>query len=578
MKIKINSHLIFTILSFIIPFTIYLVTMAPTLSFWDCGEFIACSVTLGVPHPPGTPLFLLLGNVFSNFPIFTDIGARVNLISPIASAFSVMFLYLIIVQLIKRLLNNDNKINKIKIAEISAFIAAITFGVTDSHWFNAVETEVYSLSTFFTSIVVWLILKWDTVAFNKGSIKYIILITYMLGLAIGIHLLNLLAIPCIIFIIYYNKNLSSKLSEIDYIKILIDICKVGAISILIFTIIYSFIIKGIPQISAEFSSIWIPVSIFALTLILLVVYIAKQSVRLSTIFLCLLMILTGYSTYSTIFIRASQHPSINENNPDNVDEFLKYMNREQYGSWSIMDRTSTLKRQENIYSIRYTHNKENPFVELFFHYNLGQNKTYMSPMSFGRPDPVQEFADKLKSTGDKDEWIQGKRLEPKMRTFAPVIVRGQESEGVKFWGFGKTVYQELLGVIADPDYGDITDATNGRDIGIERQTPAEAGNQYGKTTVRVKPNQTAITEDAKLLESIMDNQSDLTELYTEPTYDELKDALQNFLNPSDEDSTETTTTSNGVAASTTPTTNTSTKTEEKSTAKVEDAFDELFNS
>ena len=181
---------------------------------------------------------------------------------------------------------------------------------------------------------------------------------------------------------------------------------------------------------------------------------------------------------------------------------------------------------------------------------------------------MAEFADKLKSTGNKDEWIQGKRLEPKMRTFAPVIVRGRESEGVKFWGFGKTVYQELLSVIADPDYGDITDATNGRDIGIDRQTPAEAGNQYGKTTVRVKPNQTAITEDADMLQSIFDNQSDLTELYTEPTYDELKEALQNYLNPSDE-STE--------PASTTTQTTTSTKTEEKKTADVEDAFDQLFN-
>ena len=166
-----------------------------------------------------------------------------------------------------------------------------------------------------------------------------------------------------------------------------------------------------------------------------------------------------------------------------------------------------------------------------------------------------------------------------MRTFAPVIVRGKESEGVKFWGFGKTVYQELLGVIADPDYGDITDATNGRDIMIERQTPAEAGNQYGKTTVRVKPNQTAITEDAELLKSIFDNQANLTELYTEPTYDELKEALQNYLNPSDD--TETTTTSNGVTASTTPTTNVGTATTATTTTKtadVEDAFDELFNS
>ena len=220
--------------------------------------------------------------------------------------------------------------------------------------------------------------------------------------------------------------------------------------------------------------------------------------------------------------------------------------------------------------VPYKHNKDKPFLELFFHYNLGNNKTYLSPASFGRPDPVAEFADKLKSTGNKDEWIQGKRLEPKMRTFAPVIVRGKESEGVKFWGFGKTVYQELLSVIADPDYGDITDATNGRDIGIDRQTPAEAGNQYGKTTVRVKPNQTAITEDADMLKGIFDNQSNLTELYNEPTYDELKEVLQNYLNPSEEtETTETKTATTEKVAE---------KTETKSTADVSDAFDELFNS
>ena len=226
--------------------------------------------------------------------------------------------------------------------------------------------------------------------------------------------------------------------------------------------------------------------------------------------------------------------------------------------------------------VPYKHNKDNPFIELYFHYNLGNNKTYMSPASFGRPDPVEEFANKLKSTGNKDEWIQGKRLEPKMRTFVPVVVRGREDEGVKFWGFGKTVYQELLGVIADPDYGDITDPTTGRDVGIERQTPAEAGNQYGKTTVRVKPNQTPITENATLLESIFENQSDLTELYTEPTYDDLKEALSNFLNPSDD----TTETSAGVATSTAPTSNTGTATTTTTATKtdVSDAFDDLFNS
>jgi len=222
--------------------------------------------------------------------------------------------------------------------------------------------------------------------------------------------------------------------------------------------------------------------------------------------------------------------------------------------------------------VPYKHNKDNPFIELYFHYNLG-NKTYLSPVSHGRPDPVQEFADKLKSTGDKDEWIQGKRLEPKMRTFVPVVVRGREDEGVKFWGFGKTVYQELLSVIADPDYGDITDPVNGRDIMIERQTPAEAGNQYGKTTVRVKPNQTPITDNKEVLEGVFENQPNLTELYTEPSYDELKEALAGYLNPTEED---TTTTTNGVAATTAPTTNTGTTTTAK-TEDVEDAFDQLFN-
>ena len=160
----------------------------------------------------------------------------------------------------------------------------------------------------------------------------------------------------------------------------------------------------------------------------------------------------------------------------------------------------------------YNENKDNPFVELFFHYSLVPNKTVLSPLSFGRPDPVQQFADKLKSTGDKDEWIQGKRIEPKMRTFVPVVVRGEESEGVKWWGFGKTVYQELLSIIADPDYGDISDAMTGRDIVVERQTAAEAGNQYGKTTIRVKPNQTALVEDMDLSKKLLTVQPNIVEL------------------------------------------------------------------
>ena len=213
--------------------------------------------------------------------------------------------------------------------------------------------------------------------------------------------------------------------------------------------------------------------------------------------------------------------------------------------------------------VPYKFNKDNPFQELFFHYQF-ENKTMVSPVTYGRPDPINEFSTKLKSTGVKDDWIQGKRLEPKMRTYAPVVVRGQESEGVKFWGFGKTVYQELLSIIADPDYGDITDAINGRDITVEKMTPAEAGNQYGKTTIRVKPNMTPLTEDKEQLKSMIESQVDINELYNEPTYDELKEVLDRYMNPdSQEEETETETTSEPVATT---------------VSDAGDAFDELFSS
>ena len=214
----------------------------------------------------------------------------------------------------------------------------------------------------------------------------------------------------------------------------------------------------------------------------------------------------------------------------------------------------------------YVENKDNPFVELFFHYSLVPNKTVLSPLSFGRPDPVQQFADKLKSTGDKDEWIQGKRIEPKMRTFVPVIVRGEESEGVKWWGFGKTVYQELLSIIADPDYGDISDPMTGRDIVVERQTAAEAGNQYGKTTIRVKPNQTALVEDMDMSKKLLTVQPNIVELYTEPDFDTLKGHLSTFLNP------------DGGTEESTPEKKEPEMVASQASSNVEDDFDKLFNS
>ena len=218
----------------------------------------------------------------------------------------------------------------------------------------------------------------------------------------------------------------------------------------------------------------------------------------------------------------------------NIDAIRGRLNKLQNTS----NRTNNLWKptpgKHQVRIVPYKFNKENPFIELFFHYNIN-NRTYLSPQSFGRPDPIVEFADKLKRMGDKEDWKAAKRMEPKLRTFVPVLVRGEENEGIKFWGFGKTVYQEILGYIADPDYGDITDPTSGRDITIEYTSAEDAGTSYPVTTIRVKPNVTPLSEDSSALQNFLENQSEITEIYQELSYDELKAVLEGWLNPSAED-------------------------------------------
>jgi len=240
----------------------------------------------------------------------------------------------------------------------------------------------------------------------------------------------------------------------------------------------------------------------------------------------------------------------------------------------------------------YKFNKENPFIELYFHYGIN-NKTYLSPISFGRPDPIVEFADKLKRMGDKDDWKAAKKMEPKLRTFVPVLVRGEEGEGIRFWGFGKTVYQELLGYIADPDYGDITHPTQGRDVVVKIVSAEESGTSYPVTTIRVKPKETPLASTKEDMVRLIESQQQITEVYQELTYDELKDVLQGWLNPdaeadesSDEVSTSTetlsSTASDDVEVETTDSAPFEVEKNPKSTNKklddVASAFDDLFSS
>ena len=215
--------------------------------------------------------------------------------------------------------------------------------------------------------------------------------------------------------------------------------------------------------------------------------------------------------------------------------------------------------------VPYKFNKDNPFIELYFHYDLG-GKNYLSPISFGRPDPIEEFAQKLKGTGSKDDYRLGKKVEAKMRTYAPVVVRGEEAQGVRFWGFGKTVYQELLSIIADPDYGDITDAVSGRDVAVVFKTAEETGKSFPSTSIRVKPNQTPITEDASLLETLTENQKNITEIYQEQSYEDLTQALNDYLNGGSTTEEETREEKTAVADAST-----------YDSQKTSDAFDDLFN-
>ena len=182
--------------------------------------------------------------------------------------------------------------------------------------------------------------------------------------------------------------------------------------------------------------------------------------------------------------------------------------------------------------VPYKYTPDIPFIELKFHYNLNE-KTYLSPDSFGRPDPIVEFSNRLKKTGDKEDWKNGKKLEPKTRTYVPVIVRGEESEGIRFWGFGKQVHEELMATMLDPDFGDISDIKTGRDIQVEFKTAKETGKDFPETSIRVKPNVTeAFTAKDTAMIDAMKNQINILDLFPEPTYAELKEEFSKSLNPS----------------------------------------------
>ncbi|MBN2682239.1 MAG: MFS transporter [Bacteroidales bacterium] len=373
-------------IAFLIAFVTYLLTLEPTSSYWDCGEFIASAYKLEVGHPPGAPFFMLLGRFFSFF-AFGDVelvAMWVNVLSALASAFTILFLFWTVTYLAKRILaepENEPKGANLILVLGAGFVGALTYTFSDTFWFSAVEGEVYALSSFFTAFVFWAILKWESVAEKPGADKWIVLIAYMMGLSIGVHLLNLLAIPAIVFVYYFKKfniNWKGIIAASILSVVLLAVVQYGIIqglfvvaanfelvfvnslglpfySGLIFFIILLFSTLALGLYFSQFKkNIYLNTAFFTLAAILLGIpfmahntllavlmiaaiiaagyFLFKKSAKmLNLALLCFTVILIGYSTFATIMIRSLANPPMDENNPENVFALLDYLNREQYG-------------------------------------------------------------------------------------------------------------------------------------------------------------------------------------------------------------------------------------------------------
>jgi hypothetical protein len=331
---------------FSIAFLTYVITMERTASFWDCGEFIAAAFKLQVPHPPGAPFFLLIGRIFSMLAMgdVTQVAYWVNMVSVLSSAFTILFLFWTIGLLAKKLLGKaDDELSKAEtIVVISAsLIGSLAYAWSDSFWFSAAEAEVYGMSSFFTAIVIWAVFKWEQTKDASNANRWLILIAYLIGVSIGVHLLNLVTIPALALVYYFKKY--PKPTAIGRIIAFFT-------GLVVLAIINSGIIPGLPDLAGKVeiffvNSLGLPynsgivffVVLFLGTLSWGIRYAhRKEKVLLNTGLLSLAFVLIGYSSYMMVLVRSEYNPPINENNPSDVLRFVSYLKREQYESRPLL--------------------------------------------------------------------------------------------------------------------------------------------------------------------------------------------------------------------------------------------------
>lgn len=324
MDFKLTNR-IFAFIVFMFTTIIYVMTVQPTFSLWDCGEFIACAYTLSVPHPPGAPFFTLMGKIFTFFPTASDIGLRVNYLSVISSSLCVLLLYLISTKVIRNWRGIPKTTFDVLLICGSSAVGALSYAFSESFWFNALEGEVYGMGTFLIGLCMWVLMVWWERADEPGSDKYLLLVAYVVGLSIGIHLI---VAQCIflagLFFYFKRYEYSPKTLVIAF-----------ALSAVAFFIVYPGIVKKFPAIMSG----GVIIGILFIAVLIFGIYYAKQKMNpiLSLLTLSLFLIILGYSTYISILERANvSNLPINENSPSNLESLLSYLNREQYGQQPLV--------------------------------------------------------------------------------------------------------------------------------------------------------------------------------------------------------------------------------------------------
>ncbi|WP_457610576.1 DUF2723 domain-containing protein [Lutibacter sp.] len=329
--------------AFSIALITYSLTLEPTVSYWDCGEYISTAIKLEVGHPPGAPLFQMLGAFFAMFTTdVTEIAKMVNFMSALASAFTILFMFWTITTLAKRLIKNSSELSKSTSIAIlgSGLVGSLTYTFSDSFWFSAVEAEVYAMSSFLMALLFWLGLRWEAEMDKPQGNKWLLLISFVVGLSFGVHILSLLVIPSIVFLYIYKKHKNLTVQQF----IIANIVSV-LVLMFVFKMLFPFTLKYFSALELFFvNSIGLPFnsgSIIAGILLIGLFYFGinythkKQLVGANTIILSVLFIMIGFSSWLMLPIRANANTTINENNPSSARELLAYYDREQYGDANV---------------------------------------------------------------------------------------------------------------------------------------------------------------------------------------------------------------------------------------------------